>query len=145
MKKAIIIICFPLLFFTLSQPSFAQCDEEEKKRLCIEQLADGFTFIKSYVLESDKANENGEIEYSFVFSKGTVYMLTFVDSKGKPQDVEITLYDPERNKLASNFKEETNSYIPLGYQCSTTGVHYMTFKFKNEEIDCGVSVLGFKR
>lgn len=145
MKKLMIILCVQLLLFTSSNLSFAQCNEEKHKELCIEQLADGFTFIKSYVLESDKANENGEIEYSFVFSKGTVYMLTFVDSEGKPQDVEITLYDPERNKLASNYNEETDSYIPLGYQCSTTGVHYMTFKFKNEEDECGTSVLGFKR
>lgn len=145
MKKLMAVIFTSLLLLSFTTISFAQCDEEKHKELCIEQLADGFTFIKSYVLEPNKANENGEIEYSFVFSKGTVYMLTFVDSDGKPQDVEITLYDPERNKLASNYNEETDSYIPLGYQCSTTGVHYMTFKFKDKEQDCGVSVLGFKR
>ncbi len=105
-------------------------------------LASGFTFIKSYPLDAGKVNSKGEIEYSFVFSKGTLYMLTIANGDGAAEDIEITLYDPSRKKLASNVM--SGKYIPLGYKCEATGVHYMTFKFAGDS-KCGVSVLGFKR
>ena len=125
--------------------SNAQCDLKSLKPNCIGQLASGFTYIKSYPLEKTKINLKDEIEYSFVFSKGTIYMLTFANSEGKASNIEITLYDPSHKKITSNFDVGTGSYIPLGYKCSATGVHYMTFKFKDGKIPCGLSILGFKR
>ena len=88
-------------------------------------------------------NSKGEIEYSFVFSKGTIYMLTFANSEGNAADIEITLFDPSHKKIASNLIG--GKYIPLGYKCMSTGVHYMTFKFKDGAPKCGLSILGFKR
>ena len=125
--------------------SNAQCNTNSLKANCTGQLASGFTYIKSYPLEASKINAKGEIEYSFVFSKGTIYMLTFANSEGKASDIEITLYDPSHNKIASNFDAGSGDYFPLGYKCSATGVHYMTFKFKSGTTPCGLSILGFKR
>lgn len=121
----------------------AQCSASEHKDKCVSGLADGFTFIKSYTLDGGKANASGEIEYSFVFSKGTIYMLNTANNAGEPKNIVIKLYDPNHKLIATNVKGET--YFPLGYQCQTTGVHYMTFSFKDTPDLCGLSVLGFKR
>ncbi len=121
----------------------AQCDANSLKSKCTGQLAPGFTYIKSYPLTEGKINAKGEIEYSFVFSKGTIYMLTFVNAAGQASDIEITLYDPAHKKIASNLVG--GNYIPLGYKCMATGVHYMTFKLKDGSQKCGLSILGFKR
>ncbi len=134
-------IFFVLGIFT----SFAQCNAMKHKDKCVGQLADGFTFIKSYILNKGKLNNKGEIEYSFVFSKGTLYMLTIANNLGEADGVEITLYDPTRKKLASNFDKGSGKFFPIGYPCKSTGVHYMTFKFKKGQEPCGLSVLGFKR
>ena len=138
------LISLSLLLFSWGY-SNAQCSTNSLKNNCTGQLASGFTYIKSYPLEKEKINSKGEIEYSFVFSKGTIYMLTFANSAGAGSDIEITLYDPSHSKIASNFDAEKGDYFPLGYKCSSTGVHYMTFKFKNGVAPCGLSILGFKR
>jgi hypothetical protein len=136
------LLTFSFLFLTWGGIN-AQCNTNSLKPNCTGQLASGFTYIKSYPLEAGKINAKGEIEYSFVFSKGTIYMLTFANSDGKASDIEITLYDPSHKKIATNF--EAGTYFPLGYKCSSTGVHYMTFKFKSGVTPCGLSILGFKR
>jgi hypothetical protein len=141
MTKVFFALC---AFFILSS-SFAQCDAKGLKSKCTSQLASGFTYIKSYPLEEGKVNSKGEIEYSFVFSKGTIYMLTFANSNGASSGIEITLFDPAHKKIASNFDLGSGDFFPLGYKCTSTGVHYMTFKFKQNIQTCGLSILGFKR
>lgn len=146
MKKLISYKLLSLSFFIISWGfSNAQCNTAGLKVSCTEQLATGFTYIKSYPLKKEKINAKGEIEYSFVFSKGTIYTLTFANSEGTASDIEITLYDPSHNKIASNFDSNSGHYLPLGYKCTSTGVHYMTFKFKDGTTPCGLSILGFKR
>ncbi len=144
MGRIITILTLVTAFSLLSvNKSNAQCNAMDHKDKCISGLADGFTFIKSYLLDGGKANANGEIEYSFVFSKGTIYMLNIANNNGEQSNIVIKLYDPNHKLLASNNKGDV--YFPLGYQCKTTGVHYMTFSFKDTPDQCGLSVLGFKR
>lgn len=132
-------------FLISSENAYAQCDAMQYKDKCVQRLADGFTFIKSYLIDGARANTNGEIEYSFVFSKGTLYMLTIADDLGNAENIEIKLYDPQHKMLATNFDKKSGKFFPIGYPCSTTGVHYMTFKYHGTGKACGVSVLGFKR
>ena len=143
MLKSYKIVAFISVLYLSVMSMSAQCDASSLKSKCTSQLAPGFTYIKSYPLESKKINSKGEIEYSFVFSKGTIYMLTFANSEGNAADIEITLFDPSHKKIASNLIG--GKYIPLGYKCMSTGVHYMTFKFKDGAPKCGLSILGFKR
>ncbi len=143
MLKSYKILAFVSVLYLSMLSINAQCDVKSLKSKCTEQLAPGFTYIKSYPLETKKINAKGEIEYSFVFSKGTIYMLTFSNSKGEAADIEITLFDPNHKKIASNMI--SGKYIPLGYKCMSTGVHYITFKFQNQTDNCGLSILGFKR
>ncbi len=143
MLKSYKIFAFISVLYLSIVSISAQCDVKSLKSKCTEQLAPGFTCIKSYPLETKKVNSKGEIEYSFVFSKGTIYMLTFSNANGEAADIEITLFDPTHKKIASNLI--SGKYIPLGYKCMSTGVHYITFKFMNGTDSCGLSVLGFKR
>lgn len=143
MKKTLTIILISL--FTTIELSFGQCNALSNKSKGIEQLSPGFTFIKSYLLDGGRENSKGEIEYSFVFSKGTSYMLTLVNNLGKSDNIEIKLYDPAHKLLVSNYDKKSKKYFPVVYPCKSTGVHYMTFKFSNSADKCGLSVLGFKR
>jgi len=144
MKK---IIAFISVFsiINLVGANLQACDAMKYKQQCVSQLAAGYTFIKSYLLDDTKLNAaTGEIEYSFVFSKGTVYMLTMSDNQGNPKNIEIKLYDPNHKLIVSNLDAKSGSYFPISYPCSATGIHYMTFKI-NDATKCGLSVLGFKR
>lgn len=143
MKKVIYIFSL-FLFLDIVQGNLYACDALKHKETCVSQLASGFTFIKSYLLEGSKTNSKGEIEYSFVFSKGTNYMLTMSDNNGTAKDIEIKLYDPNHKLIVSNFDSKSGNYFPIAYPCKATGIHYMTFTLKGDE-KCGLSVLGFKR
>jgi len=143
MKKIITLMILSLM--TTVELSFAQCNAMSSKGKGISQLSPGFTFIKSYLLDGGKENAQGEIEYSFVFSKGTAYMLTLVNNIGKSDNIEIKLYDPAHKLLVTNYDKKSDKYFPVVYPCKSTGVHYMTFKFSDGSEKCGLSVLGFKR
>lgn len=141
--KNFIIILFLTSASTLS--SFGQCNPQSHKEFCIGQLSSGYTYIKSFPIEKVNTNANGEIEYSFVFSKGTNYMLTISDKNNEAKNIEIILYDPQHKKLISNFDKKSGGFFPIQYTCSNTGVHYMTFKYHGNDDQCGLSILGFKR
>ncbi len=143
MKKIITLMIISLL--TAAELSFGQCNAMTNKGKGISQLSPGFTFIKSYLLDGGRENSKGEIEYSFVFSKGTSYMLTLVNNLGQSDNIEIKLYDPAHKLLVTNYDKKSNKYFPVVYPCKGTGVHYMTFKFSEGSDKCGLSVLGFKR
>lgn len=115
----------------------AQCDKDGLKNECSGKL-DDFIFIKSFDIQSSKK------EYSYVFSKGTTYMITCCDeSAGKKMVVE--LYDRDHKLIAKNFNEKKGQYFSkFGYQCQATGVYYMKYSFPDGD-DCGVSVIGFKK
>ena len=142
MQRIIII----LLFITPnSQLIYSQCNPNQHKDFCVKNLSEGYTFIKSYTIEKSKVNANSEIEYSFVFSKGTNYMLTIADQTGKAENIEIILYDTQHKKIISNYDKKSGGFFPIQYTCTNTGVHYMTFKYHGSGEPCGISVLGFKR
>lgn len=145
MRKFILLSFITISLLSFHTDSHAQCDAMKHKDKCVQRLADGFTFIKSYLIDGARANANGEIEYSFVFSKGTLYMLTIADNIGAAENIEIRLYDPQHKLLATNFDKKSGKYFPIGYPCKSTGVHYMTFKYNGNGKACGLSVLGFKR
>lgn len=143
MKQIITLIILSL--FATTELSFGQCDAMSNKDKGVGQLSDDFTFIKSYLLDGGKENAKGEIEYSFVFSKGTSYMLTLVNNLGQSDNIEVKLYDPTHKLLVTNYDKKSDQYLPVVYPCKSTGVHYMTFKFSKDTEKCGLSVLGFKR
>jgi hypothetical protein len=138
MKRLLIVSCFIglILGFTHSR-SIAQCTQDA----CVAKLGDGYTFLKVYNMQAGK----DMVEYSYVFSKSTNYMLVVCNADGTSKDVEVTLYDSQRKLLASNYDKVNNKYYgAIVYNCQTTGIFYIKYTYKTKPTCC-VSVLAFKK
>lgn len=121
--------------------SNAQCNAETLSTQCIPKLASGFNFLKSYKVE--KAGKE-YVEYSYVFTKGTQYMINICAPDQSADGIVVTLYDAERRKVATNKIDE--QYITaIAYPCNATGIYYIKYTFDDESSYCGGSALGFKR
>ena len=138
MKK---LFCFIFSVFVLSGLNAdAQCNAETLSTQCIPKLASGFNFLKSYKVEKGGKEY---VEYSYVFTKGTQYMINICAPDQNSDGIMVTLYDSKRNKVASN--KVDNQYIAaIAYPCNSTGIYYIQYTF-DESSACGGSALGFKR
>ncbi|MFQ3574849.1 MAG: hypothetical protein SNJ77_00270 [Cytophagales bacterium] len=138
-KNLLITLVFSLIGIS---NSIAQCNTDPITEKMASKLGD-FTFLKSYKVDG---NKSGVVEYSYVFSKDTQYLLIYGDASDETAKVLVTLYDGARKELASNFDKKNNKFLPgIGYKCTATGIYYMTFSLKEADDKCGVSVLGFKK
>ena len=70
MKKVIFIVLTVCFLSTLEV--IGQCNSEALSNQCIPKLAAGFNFLKSYKIEKGAKDF---VEYSYVFTKGTQYMI----------------------------------------------------------------------
>src|SRR5688572_31046232 len=77
----------------------AQCNAETLSTQCIPKLASGFNFLKTYKVE--KAGKE-YVEYSYVFTKGTQYMINICEPGQNADGITVSLYDSDRNKVATN-------------------------------------------
>lgn len=130
-----IITVISLLILSVSAQ--AQCQNDE----CVSKISDGYIFLKSYNME-----QNGnDVEYSYVFSKDTNYMLVTCNKEGSSQNIIVTLKDSNKKTIATNYDKANNKFYPaLAYQCKTTGIYYLEYSFQ-ENPGCCVSVLAFKK
>lgn len=139
MKK---LFVFVLSVFILSGIKVnAQCNAEILSTQCIPKLASGFNFLKSYKVE--KAGKE-YVEYSYVFTKGTQYMINICSPGQNADGIIVTLYDSKRNKVASN-KVKDEYITAIAYPCNATGIYYIQYTFDDASSACGGSALGFKR
>lgn len=139
MKK---LFFFVFSVFALSGfDSSAQCNAENLSSQCIPKLASGFNFLKSYKIEKTGKEY---VEYSYVFTKGTQYMINICEPDQNPDGIMVTLYDSKRNKVASN-KVDDQFITAIAYPCNSTGIYYIQYTFDDESSFCGGSALGFKR
>ena len=123
--------------------SFAQCDTAGKVQACVPNPSTGYTLIKSFHIDGEGGSK-AKIEYSYVFTKGTKYLVNVCGAEETPDGVVVTLYDKYRNKVASNLVEGT--IVPaIAYPCSATGIYYITYTFQESKEYCGGSTIGFKR
>lgn len=144
MKKVTLffIIIVGLLGFTNTNAA-AQCDPEQYTSACIPKLANGFNFLKSYKVNGEGGSKD-KVEYSYVFTKGTQYMINLCSTGETPDGVVVTLYDSQRNKVASS-KYNGQFISAIAYPCNTTGIYYIQYTFENSDSHCAGSALGFKR
>lgn len=138
MKKILLLSFF--IVMALSRMTFAQCNTDELCNACIPKLSAGFNFLKTYKIQG-----GGEkVEYSYVFTKGTQYMITICEPNATANTIIITIFDSQRNKVASNRID--GSLIPaIAYPCNATGIYYLQYTFENASSRCGGSALGFKK
>lgn len=139
MKKLFVFVFSA--FVLCGYESSAQCNAESLSTQCIPKLASGFNFLKSYKVEKTGKEH---VEYSYVFTKGTQYMINVCAPEQKSDGIIVTLYDSKRNKVATN-KVDDQYISAIAYPCNSTGIYYIQYTFDDANSACVGSALGFKR
>lgn len=141
MKKLIFFIA--LIFLLNSADATAQCNSENLSSECIPKLAAGFNFLKSYKIDGDGGAKQ-KVEYSYVFLKGTQYMINICAPSQPTDGIIVSLFDANRKQVASS--KFNDQYITaIAFPCNATGVYYIQYTFDKSTSYCGGSALGFKR
>ena len=139
MKKLIVFVLAVCVVSALDV--LAQCNAEALSTQCIPKLAAGFNFLKSYKVEKGAKDF---VEYSYVFTKGTQYMINICAAGTSTDGIVVSLFDSNRNKVASS-KVNGQFISAIAYPCNTTGIYYIQYTFDGSTGYCGGSSLGFKR
>jgi hypothetical protein len=145
MKKSIFIFCALAVFSLAGTTAFAQCEAEKYTEKLIEKMPDGYAFLKSYKIDGENGNKS-KMEFPYIFSKDSNYMITLANKDVEIKGVILTLYDSNRKPVATNLDPGSKKfYSGVSYKCATTGVYYLTFSFESTKDYCAAAVLGFKR
>jgi hypothetical protein len=121
----------------------AQCNPDNLANECIPKLASGFNFLKSYKVDGEGGAKE-KIEYSYVFTKGTQYMINLCAGGANTDGIVVSLFDSGRNKVATS-KINGQFISAIAYPCNATGIYYIQYTFDGSASKCGGSALGFKR
>jgi hypothetical protein len=141
MKRLALFVCTALAFGI--PDATAQCNADALSNQCIPKLAAGFNFLKSYKIDGEGGAKD-KVEYSYVFTKGTQYMINICAPKEPTDGIVVTLYDSNRNKVATS-KVNGQFISAIAYPCNATGIYYIQYTFDGSSTYCGGSALGFKR
>jgi hypothetical protein len=120
-----------------------QCNADNFTTACIPKLATGFNFLKSYKIDGEGGAKE-KVEYSYVFTKGTQYMINVCATGTATDGIVVSLFDSNRNKVASS-KLNGQFLSAIAYPCNATGIYYIQYTFDGAGGKCGGSALGFKR
>jgi len=139
MKKLLVFVLSVCILSSLDV--LAQCNAQNLSDQCIPKLAAGFNFLKSYKIEKGGKEF---VEYSYVFTKGTQYMINVCAPGESTDGIVVNLFDSNRNKVATS-KIGNQIVSAMTYPCNTTGIYYIQYTFDGSSGNCGGSALGFKR
>lgn len=143
MKKLFYLLAVVTLISFVNIDAKAQCNADTFTDACIPKLAAGFNFLKSYKIDGAGGSKD-KVEYSYVFTKGTQYMINICSQGESTDGIVVTLYDSKRQKVGTSLYN--GQYLSaIAYPCNTTGIYYITYTFENSSGHCGGSALGFKR
>jgi len=143
MNKNLVLVLLLMIASGASQELIGQCDPDHFSNACIPKLAEGYNFLKTYRIDGE-GGAREKIEYSYVFTKGTHYMINLCSHGGNVDGIVVSLFDSGRNKVAtSKVNDEFTSAIV--YPCNATGIYYIQYTFDGSTTKCGGSALGFKR
>lgn len=143
MKKIILSLSFLLSVGIGSSKLIGQCNSDNFSNACIPKLAGGFNFLKSYKIDGEGGAKD-KVEYSYVFTKGTQYMINICSNGQATDGIVVSLFDSGRNKVASS-KINGQFISAIAYPCNATGIYYIQYTFDGSSAHCGGSALGFKR
>ena len=144
MKK--VTLLFSIVFLLSASVTIlnGQCNSDTFSNACIPKLAGGFNFLKSYKIDGDNGQRD-KVEYSYVFTKGTQYMINICANGQATDGIVVTLFDGVRNRVASS-KINGQFISAIAYPCNATGIYYIQYTFDGpSSAHCGGSALGFKR
>jgi hypothetical protein len=137
------IVFTTLVALTVSISSvWAQCNPDSYTAACVPKLT-GFNFLKSYKIDGE-AGAKAKVEYSYVFTKGTQYMIQVCAEGTATDGIVVSLFDASRNQVASS-KIDNQFLSGIAYPCNATGIYYIQYTFDKSAKYCGGSALGFKR
>jgi hypothetical protein len=139
MKKLFIIVIAAVVISAMDV--IGQCNADNFSTQCIPKLSAGFNFLKSYKIEKGGKDY---VEYSYVFTKGTQYMINICAAGQSTDGIVVSLFDSNRNQVASS-KINGQFISAIAYPCNTTGIYYIKYTFDGSTSYCGGSALGFKR
>lgn len=134
-----LVIGFTLFF---SFKTNAQCSAMDFEKSNILRLSKNFEHKHTFTL--DKVDEAKENSSSYIFNKGTLYMMNVSNYRGEEKNIIVELYDQNGKLVATNYNKATNRFWPLGYVCKESGVHNIKFKFIDTDNYCGICVLGVR-
>jgi|WetSurMetagenome_2_1015567.scaffolds.fasta_scaffold137986_1 hypothetical protein len=138
-NKLLIVFLCSLLFHTIT---FGQCSDNNMPDKCVSALGT-FNYIKSFSVNV-RSRKNNSSEFSYVFSKGSVYVLIACNEDIVGGRMIMSLYDRDHNFIASTYNENEDKYVQsLLYPCSSTGIYYIKTTFQNAKKGCGTCILGF--
>lgn len=141
-NKLKILLIFVVLLFAGNVSG--QCDTD----MFLDQCASGlgtYNYIKSFSVNV-APRKKAIPEYSYVFSKGSTYMLIVCDQNMSGGKMIVSLYDRGHNFIASTYDEKANKYYSdLLYSCEATGVYYIRATFEGTKGGCGMCILGFDK
>lgn len=144
MKKKLFGMMAILGLLALSPKLMAQCGGDDFLDDCASSLGT-HTFIKAFNVET-KSRKQEKVEYSYVFSKGSDYLIIVCDRKVEGKRMIVNLYDRNHQLIASSYSKKTRKHYPdLVYPCQATGVYYMETTFEGLAESCGVIILGFNK
>lgn len=141
MKNILLALLFTSSLAVSSTDSVDQCDSDNLANSCIPKLASGFNFLKSYKVDGIAKEK---VEYSYVFTKGTQYMINVCVNGTATDGIVVSIFDKERNKVATS-KINGQFISAIAYPCNATGIYYIQYTFDEPSAHCGGSALGFKR
>ncbi len=143
MKKSFFSIVLILMASFSSSGLVGQCDADNFSNACIPKLSGGFNFLKSYKIDGEGGAKD-KIEYSYVFTKGTQYMINLCAGGETADGIVVSLFDAQRNRVASS-KVNGQFISAIAFPCNATGIYYIQYTFDGSTTHCGGSALGFKR
>jgi len=143
MKKLIYLFVTTMFLTVFSLESTAQCDADGYSNDCIPKLSGGFNFLKSYKIDGVGGSKN-KVEYSYVFTKGTQYMINLCAEGSNADGIVVSIYDSKRQKVGTSVYQGQHA-TAMAYPCNSTGIYYISYTFEESTKYCGGSALGFKR
>jgi len=143
MKKIISSLGILSIFIFFTTASYGQCDAGSISDQCIPKLQDGFNFVKSYQIDGAGGSKT-KVEYSYVFAKGTQYMINICSEASDTDGIVVSLFNSSRKRVTTS-NANGKLFSAIAYPCNATGIYYITFTFEGSAKHCGGAVLGFKR
>ena len=137
-----IIICIMFLILGSYNASAQSCNAMAFEKSNILRLSKNFTHKHTFDLS--KVNSKGELEKTYIFNVGKLYMLNVSNFKGQEKNIIVELYDQNGVLVATNYNSTTDRFWPIGYVCKESGVHTIKFRYIDTSNYCGICVIGAK-
>ena len=142
-RKIFVLIVAIAFSSATSSVLFAQECDQEALRVKSSPVLRGFSFMKSFPVES--ASSDNKQEFSYVLSKDVSYCIVGADSD-KDNKLVVNLLDRNKKVIATNYIKQKKEFLPsIKFDCDATGVYYLEAYFKESKNSCGLLILAYKK